>query len=140
MSVTLEDRPLHPLPWQNLQRLARYCMIHYISRKAHGSPSSAPQRLLLRANLLPPFTKLTFGDEHESIFCSVCAIMDVLVNRSTYSSWKSFDCLLPPQCHDIFNRFPLLTSISLRPPKGTISTFSQPPNMFFSAPELIDVG
>ena len=45
MSVTLEDRPLHPLPWQNLQRLARYCMIHYISRKAHGSPSSAPQRL-----------------------------------------------------------------------------------------------
>ena len=107
-----------------------------VSRKAHGSQVQLLRNWLLRANSSP---KLTFGDEHESKFCSVCAIwsMDVLVTRSTY--WKSFNCLLPPQCDDILNHFPMLTSISLRSP-GTISTFSQPPNMFFSAPELIVVG
>jgi hypothetical protein len=33
----------------------------------------------------------------------------------------------------------MLTSVSVRPPKGTISTFSEPPNMFLSAPKLLDV-
>ncbi len=65
--------------------------------------------------------------------------MGILVTRSAY--WYSLDCLLPPQCHDVLNshEFPLLTSVALHPPKGTISTFSEPPSMFLSAPKLVDV-
>ena len=111
----------------------------HVSRKAHGSQVQLLGDWLLRANSSPLFIKLTSDDEHESIFCSLRAIMDVLVTRSTY--WSSLDCLLPPQCHDILknNHFPMLTSVSVRPPKGTISTFSEPPNMFLSAPKLLDV-
>jgi len=111
----------------------------HVSRKAHGSQVQLLRDWLLRANSSPLFIKLTSDDEHESIFCSLRAIMDVLVTRSTY--WSSLDCLLPPQCHDILknNHFPMLTSVSVRPPKGTISTFSEPPNMFLSAPKLLDV-
>ena len=111
----------------------------HVSRKVHDSQVHLLRDWLLRANSSPLFIKLTSDDEDESIICSFRAIMDVLVTRSTY--WKSLDCLLPPQCHDILenNHFPMLTSVSVRPPKGTISTFSEPPNMFFSAPKLIDV-
>ena len=111
----------------------------HVSRKAHGSQVQLLRDWLLRANSSPLFIKLTSDDEHESIFCSLRAIMDVLLTRSTY--WNSLDCLLPPQCHDILknNHFPMLTSVSVRPPKGTISTFSEPPNMFLSAPKLLDV-
>lgn len=111
----------------------------HVSRKAHGSQVQLLRNWLLRASSSPLFIKLTSDDEHESIFCSLRAIMDVLVTRSTY--WNSLDCLLPPQCHDILknNHFPMLTSVSIRPPKGTISTFSEPPNMFLSAPKLLDV-
>lgn len=37
------------------------------------------------------------------------------------------------------DHFLMLTSVSMRPPKGTISAFSEPPNMFLSAPKLLDV-
>ena len=91
------------LLWRNLQILARNCMVHtllrnmisLLSRKAHGFQVQLLRDWLLRANSLPPFTKLTFCDEHESISFSVCAIM----TRSTY--WKSFNCLLHLQCHGI---------------------------------------
>jgi len=115
------------------------CVSLHVSRKTHGSQVNLLGEWLLRAGTSPLFIKLTSEDEHESIFCSLRAIMDVLVTRSTY--WHSLDCLLPPQCHDILknNHFPMLTSVSVRPPKGTISTFSEPPNMFLSAPKLFDV-
>ncbi|KIM44059.1 hypothetical protein M413DRAFT_443120 [Hebeloma cylindrosporum] len=120
-----------PLLWNTLSL--------HVSRKAHGSQVQLLRDWLMRANASPLFIKLTSDDEHESIFCSLRAIMDVLVTRSIY--WNSLDCLLPPQCHDILknNHFPMLTSVSVRPPKGTISTFSEPPNMFLSAPKLLDV-
>ncbi|PPQ76845.1 hypothetical protein CVT26_002300 [Gymnopilus dilepis] len=111
----------------------------HISRKMHGSQVHLLRDWLLRAQSSPLYIKLTTDDEHESIFCSLRAIMDVLVTRSTY--WYSLDCLLPPQCHDVLknNQFPMLTSVSIRPPKGTISTFSEPPNIFLAAPKLLDV-
>jgi F-box-like len=111
----------------------------HVSRKAHGFQVQLLRDWLLRANSSPLFIELTSDDEHKSIFCSLRIIMDVLVTRSTY--WKSLDCLLPPQYHDILknNHFPMLTSVSLRPPKGTISIFCEPPNMFLSAPKLLDV-
>jgi hypothetical protein len=111
----------------------------HVSHKAHGSQIQLLRDWLLRANSSPLFIKLTSDEEHESIFCSFRAIMEVLATRSTY--WNSLDSLLPPQCHDILknNHFPMLTSVSVRPPKGTISTFSEPPNIFLSAPKLLDV-
>ena len=69
-------------------------------------PSSAPQKLALNSSESPLFIKLTSDDEHESIFCSLRAI--VLVTRSTY--WKSFDFLLP-QCHD---RQPFSNAVGVR--------------------------
>jgi hypothetical protein len=110
-----------------------------VSRKTHGSQINVLGEWLLRAKTSPLFIKLTSDDEHESIFCSLRDIMGVLVTRSAY--WYSLDCLLPPQCHDVLksHEFPLLTSVALRPPKGTISTFSEPPSMFLSAPKLVDV-
>lgn len=120
-----------PLLWN------RVCL--NVSRKTHGAQTSLLGEWLLRAKSSPLFIKLTSEDEHEAIFCSLRAILDVLVTRAAY--WYSFDCLLPPQCHDALKNyeFPILTSVSLRPPKGTISTFSEPPSMFLSAPRLIDV-
>ncbi|KAF8896876.1 hypothetical protein CPB84DRAFT_1848057 [Gymnopilus junonius] len=111
----------------------------HVSRKTHGSQVHLLRDWLLRAQESPLHIKLTTDDEHESIFCSLRAIMDVLVTRSMY--WHSLDCLLPPQCHDVLkdSQFPMLTSVCIRPPKGTISTFSEPPDMFLSAPKLLDV-
>ncbi|KDR73016.1 hypothetical protein GALMADRAFT_281210 [Galerina marginata CBS 339.88] len=111
----------------------------HVSRRTHGSQVHLLRDWLLRANSSPLYIKLTTDDEHESIFCSLRAIMDVLVARSAF--WYSLDCLLPPQCHEVLksNQFPMLTSVSIRPPKGTISTFSEPPNMFLSAPKLLNV-
>ncbi|KAJ3486073.1 hypothetical protein NLJ89_g11844 [Agrocybe chaxingu] len=111
----------------------------HVSRKTHGSQVQLLGEWLSRANTSPLYIKLTSDDEHESIFCSLRAVMDVLVTRAPF--WHSLDCLLPPQCHDVLknNHFPLLTSVSVRPPKGTISAFSEPPNMFLSAPKLLDV-
>ena len=110
-----------------------------VSRKTHGSQINVLGEWLRRAKTSPLFIKLTSDEEHESIFCSLRDIMGILVTRSAY--WYSLDCLLPPQCHDVLksHEFPLLTSVALRPPKGTISTFSEPPSMFLSAPKLIDV-
>ena len=120
-----------PLLWNSL------CLS--VSRKTHGAQTNLLAEWLLRAKSSPLFIKLTSEDEHEAIFCSLRAILDVLVTRAAY--WYSLDCLLPPQCHDALknHEFPMLTSVSLRPPKGTISTFSEPPSMFLSAPQLIDV-
>ena len=52
---------------------------------------------LLPTEILTKILRLTcqLEDGHESISCSVCAIM----TRSTY--WKSFNCLLPLQWHGI---------------------------------------
>ena len=104
-------------------------MILHVSCKAHGSHWHI--QLLrdwpLRADSSQLFIKLTSDFEQESSFCSIRAIMDFVVNRSTY--WNSLDSLLGfPQCHDILekNHFSMLTSISVRPPKGAILTFSEP--------------
>ncbi|KAF9483633.1 hypothetical protein BDN70DRAFT_891538 [Pholiota conissans] len=120
-----------PLLWNSVS-------VH-VSRQTHGSQIQLLGDWLLRAKTAPLFIKLTSDDEHEAIFCSLQTIMDVLVTRSMY--WYSLDCLLPPQCHELLknNHFPMLASVSIRPPKGTISTFSESPNMFLSAPKLLDV-
>lgn len=111
-----------------------------VSRKTLGLHVNLLLReWLLRAKSSPLFIKLTSDEEHDSIFYSLRDIMGILVTRSAY--WYSLDCLLPPQCHDVLksHEFPLLTSVALHPPKGTISTFSEPPSMFLSAPNLVDV-
>lgn len=109
----------------------------------HPHPKSDSQlqllwEWLLRANNLALNIKLFTTEEDESTFLSFHSIMEVLVTRSMY--WGSIECLLPPQCHDILARgdYPLLTKVLFRPPKGTISTFNQPPAMFARAPRLID--
>ncbi|PPQ67771.1 hypothetical protein CVT25_009076 [Psilocybe cyanescens] len=120
-----------PLLWSTLSL--------HISQKTYRSQAHLLKDWLLRAQISPLYIKLTTDDEHESTFCSLRSIMDVLATRSKY--WHSLDTILPPQCHDILidNHFSTLTSLSVRPPKGTISTFSEPPNMFLSAPKLRDV-
>lgn len=120
-----------PLLWSSISL--------HVSRKAHNAQIELLEEWLARAGTSSLSIKLTSDDEHESIFYSLRAIMDVLVTRSMH--WGSLDCLLPPQCHDILanNHFPNLTSVSVRPPKGTISTFSHPPDMFRSAPRLCAV-
>jgi hypothetical protein len=113
--------------------------ITHVSRKAHGSQVQLLRDWLLRANSSPLFIKLTSDDEHESIFCSL-ALSWTSSSLDPHIGTAS-TAFLPPQCHDILenNHFPMLTSVSVRPPKGTISTFSEPPNMFLSAPKLLDV-
>ncbi|KAJ2930788.1 hypothetical protein H1R20_g6306, partial [Candolleomyces eurysporus] len=96
-------------------------------------PKSRPDLLsewLLRSNNLPLHIKLFPTEEDDSVFLNLRTIMEVLVTRSAY--WGSIECILPPQCHDLLSmrHFPILRSVLLRPPKGTISTFSQPPNIY----------
>lgn len=120
-----------PLLWNTV------CL--HLSRTMHGSRVQLLREWLLRANTSPLYIKLTSDDEDEATFCSLHTIIETLVVRSTY--WYSLDCLLPFQCHDLLrdHYFPMLKSVSVHPPKGTISTFSEPPNMFLSAPKLFDV-
>ena len=120
-----------PLLWNTI-------LLH-VSQKRHGAKLQLLGDWLLRARTAPLFIKLTAEDEHESIDCAFQAVMQVLVTRSHY--WHTFDSLLPPQCHHIFKNinFPMLTSVSVHPPKSTISTFNTPPDMFLTAPKLLDV-
>jgi len=120
-----------PLLWNTV-------LLH-VSRKQHRAQVQLLRDWLLRARSAPLSIKLIAGEEHESTVCAFQAIIRVLVTRSDY--WHSFDSLLPYQCHHIFKNinFPLLTSISLHPPKSTISTFNTPPDIFLTAPRLLDV-
>lgn len=110
----------------------------HVSSTMRRSQVDLLREWLMRANTLPLYIKLIADSEDDSTLSSIRSIMNVLVVRSMY--WYSFDCVLPLQCHDILegHRFPMLASVSVHPPKGTISTFSEPPNMFLSAPKLRD--
>ncbi|EAU83444.1 hypothetical protein CC1G_04700 [Coprinopsis cinerea okayama7 len=94
---------------------------------------------LMRARSVPLHIKLTATEEDEDVFSSIRSTMAILLRRS--EQWGSIDCILPPQCHDMLaaHRFPNLKSVTFRPPKGTISTFSRPPDMFLNTPSLTDV-
>src|SRR6266540_2322873 len=59
-----------PLLWNSI------CL--NVSRKTHGAQTSLLGEWLLRAKSSPLFIKLTSEEEHEAIFCSVRAILDVL--------------------------------------------------------------
>jgi hypothetical protein len=111
----------------------------HVSRTTHGARVPLLRAWLARAATAPLHIRLTSDDAHDAVFCALQTVMDVLVTRSMY--WYSLDCLLPPQCHELLknNHFPMLTSVCVRPPKGTISTFSESPNMLLSAPKLLDV-
>jgi hypothetical protein len=110
-----------------------------VSRKQHGAQVQLLGDWLLRARSAPLSIKLIAEDEYEYVVCAFQAIMQVLIARSDY--WLTFDSLLPPQCHHIFKNinFPMLTSVSLHPPKSTISTFNAPPDIFLTAPKLFNV-
>ena len=114
-------------------------IVLHVSRKQHSAQVQLLGDWLLKAKSTPLSIKLIAEDEYEYIVCAFQAIMQVLVTRSDY--WLTFDSLLPPQCHHIFKNvnFPMLTSLSLHPPKSTISTFNTPPIMFLTAPKLLDV-
>ena len=110
-----------------------------VSRKQPGAQVQLLADWLLNARSAPLSIKLIADDENEYVVCAFQAIMRVLVARSDY--WLTFDSFLPPQCHHIFKNinFPMLTSVSLHPPKISISTFSTPPDMFLTAPKLLNV-
>ena len=110
------------------------------SRKQHGNQAQLLKDWLLNARSAPLSIKLFAEDEDESVFHAFEAIMRILVTRSNY--WLTFDSLLPPRCHKIFKNipFPMLTSVSLYPPRNTITTFNTPSNiMFLTAPNLVGV-
>ncbi|TEB26419.1 hypothetical protein FA13DRAFT_1737348 [Coprinellus micaceus] len=96
---------------------------------------------LHRAGDLPLHIALFTTEEDDSTFSSLRSVMEILVERSEY--WGSIECLLPPQCQDLLlgHRFPLLERAVFRPPIGSISTFSQPPDVFGgdNTPSLCDV-
>ena len=112
-----------------------------VSRKHHGTQVQLLGDWLLNAGSAPLSIKLNAAeDEDESVLCAFEAIMQILVTRSDY--WLTFDSLLPPRCHKIFCNidFPMLTSVSLLPPRNTITTFNTPSDiMFLTAPKLVDV-
>ncbi|KAH9475192.1 hypothetical protein JR316_0012303 [Psilocybe cubensis] len=120
-----------PLLWNNLSLR--------ISRKTSKIQAELLKDWLPRAQTSPLHINLTVDDEQEMTFCSLRTIMEVLATRSSY--WRNFSSVLPLQCYDVLvgNYFPMLSSISLHPPKGSISTFCHPPNMLLSAPKLRDV-
>jgi len=115
-------------------------------RRTHATQISLLDEWLLRAQSSPLSIKLTV-DEHESnktnlAFCCFRPVMELLITRAEY--WQTFDCILPHRCHGILqnHKFPLLTSISLRPPTiGWISTLINSPSIPgpLSAPKLAHV-
>ncbi|KAF8804076.1 hypothetical protein BYT27DRAFT_7243853 [Phlegmacium glaucopus] len=120
-----------PLLWNTI-------LLH-VSPQRHGAQVQLLVDWLSKAKSTPLSIKLVAEDEYESIVCAFPAIMRVLVTRSDY--WRTFDSLLPPQCHHLFKNvnFPMLTSVSVHPSKSTISTFNTPPDMFLTAPKLLGV-
>lgn len=110
-----------------------------VSRRTHVTKITLLREWLLRAQSSPLSIKLTTDEEYETTFYAFRGIIELLVTRAEY--WQTFDCRLPTQCHDILqnHKFPLLITASLRPPVGTILTFSEPPGMFLSAPRLVSV-
>ena len=106
-------------------------------RKHHDTQVQLLGDWLLNARSAPLSIKLIVEDERESVLCAFEAIMRILITRSDY--WLTFDSRLPPQCHNIFKNinFPMLTSVSLQL-SNTVST-SIIPDMFLTAPKLVDV-
>ncbi|KAF8162751.1 hypothetical protein B0H34DRAFT_650704 [Crassisporium funariophilum] len=120
-----------PLLWNRLTLHA--------SEEQYGTRALLLQEWLFRAQTSPLFIMLTLEDEQEATICSLRAIMGVLVTRSMY--WHTFESLLPSQCHDILQScvLPNLVSVAIHPPKGAISTFSDPPDIFLTASKLLRV-
>ena len=114
-----------PLLWSTI--------IMHVSRKSHVTQIQLLGDWLLNAKSAPLSIKLIEEDEHESVLYAFEAIMRILVTSSDY--WLTFDFLLPPRCHIIFQNinFPMLTSVSFRNPTFTI------PEVILIAPKLIDV-
>ena len=110
-----------------------------VSRRTHVTQITLLREWLLRAQSSPLSIKLTTDEEYETTCHAFRGIIELLVTRAEY--WQAFDCRLPTQCHDILqnHKFPLLITVSLRPPVGTILTFNEPPGMFLSAPRLVSV-
>ncbi|TFK22837.1 hypothetical protein FA15DRAFT_757694 [Coprinopsis marcescibilis] len=81
------------------------------------------------------------NEQHDPTLLSLRLTLQTLTVHSTH--WGTITSLLPPSCHPILTAasFPQLTSAAFRPPKGTISTFSRPPDMFRPAatPALTDL-
>lgn len=113
-------------------------------RRRHATQISLLGEWLQRAQSSPLSIKLTSDDESDkTIPTSGCfrPVMELLITRAEY--WQTFDCVLPPRCHDVLlnHNFPLLTSVSLRPPTiGPMSTSIRLPNMFlWATPRLVHV-
>ena len=107
-----------------------------ISRKHHDTQIQLLGDWLLNARSAPLSIKLTLQDEHVSVLYAFEAIVRILVTKS--DQWVTFDsCLPPPQCSNIFKNinFPMLTSVLLRSPSST----SNIPEMFLTAPKLVDI-
>ncbi|KAF9530677.1 hypothetical protein CPB83DRAFT_881934 [Crepidotus variabilis] len=94
---------------------------------------------LRRAKSSPLHIQIASENDGKTVHCSLPAILETLLERSAY--WFSLDALLPQECHHILEKrhFPILKTVLARPPKGTISAFNTPPNMFLSTPNLRDV-
>ncbi|KAF6747560.1 hypothetical protein DFP72DRAFT_1075228 [Ephemerocybe angulata] len=103
---------------------------------------------LLRAGTLPLHIHiLPWEDSDEATLQSFRSVLEVLVSRAPY--WGSIECdVLPPHCHDLLRVtapgvvFAQLKRVVFRPPKGAISTFSEPPSAMFEGdrvPVLEDV-
>ncbi|KAF5320069.1 hypothetical protein D9611_010343 [Ephemerocybe angulata] len=103
---------------------------------------------LLRAGTLPLHIHiLPWEDSDEATLASFRSLLEVLVSRAPY--WGSIECdVLPPHCHDLLRVtapgaiFAQLKRVVFRPPKGAISTFSEPPSLMFEGdrvPVLEDV-
>jgi F-box-like len=111
----------------------------HVSRDHHDTQIQLLGEWLLNAKSAPLSIKLTTEnlDEHESALCAFEAIVRILVTKS--DQWLTFDYCQPPtgnQNHDIFKNinFPMLTSVSLLSPPSPIT-----PEMFLSAPKLVDI-
>ena len=111
----------------------------HISGRRHSAQVQLLGDWLSRARLAPLTIKLIAEDEHKFTVGAFQAIIRVLVTRSNY--WHTFESFLPPQCHHLFEniKFPMLTSVSVHPPKSTLSAFNTPPDAFLTAPKLLDV-
>ncbi|KAF6756745.1 hypothetical protein DFP72DRAFT_1115635 [Ephemerocybe angulata] len=92
---------------------------------------------LLRAGTLPLHIHiLPWEVSDEATLQSFRSVLEVLVSRAPY--WGSIECdVLPPHCHDLLRVtapelvFRQLKRVVFRPPKGAISTFSEPPSDMF---------
>ncbi|KAJ3504374.1 hypothetical protein NMY22_g17947 [Coprinellus aureogranulatus] len=97
---------------------------------------------IARASPLPLHITLSASESSDVTFRILHHLLEALVEYSHF--WGSVSLTpLPPSSHTLlfFRHFPLLTKVVMRPPPGSISTFTEPPNVFGAgnAPLLRDV-